>query len=67
MQRHSQLGRLSPLPFLFTPQFTLRLAPVFSKKDMRKLDEYKAVVNKIAGQEKDLYNEYFKAHRHVEK
>lgn len=48
-------------------KMTFKLAPVFTKKDLKKLDEYRALVKSISQQEKDLYNEYFKAHRHQEK
>ena len=44
------------------------MSKVFTKLDLKKLQEYKQLVFKIGEQEKGLYDEYFKSlsHDHAE-
>ncbi|GFR39964.1 hypothetical protein Agub_g488 [Astrephomene gubernaculifera] len=48
------------LVLMVATRLTWRTQPVLTKKDMKKLDEYRAYVTKIAEQEGGLYKEYFK-------
>ncbi len=55
--------------FLFSfvlAKLTYRISSVFSKADLKKMDEYRQYVLKIAEQEKGLYEEYFKSLSHAD-
>jgi hypothetical protein len=43
---------------------TWTVSKVFSKAELKKLQEYRQLVVKIAEQEKGLYDEYFKSLSH---
>ncbi|KXZ44017.1 hypothetical protein GPECTOR_75g741 [Gonium pectorale] len=48
------------LVLMLATKFTWRTKPVLTKKDIKKLDDYREYVKKIAEQEEGLYKEYFK-------
>ena len=45
-------------------QVTWKTSKVFSKAELKKLQEYRQLVIKIGEQEKGLYEEYFKSLSH---
>ncbi|GAX82409.1 hypothetical protein CEUSTIGMA_g9837.t1 [Chlamydomonas eustigma] len=49
------------LASLLIAKLTWQISHVFTKSDLKKLEEYKMYVKKIADQEKGLYEEYFKS------
>ncbi|KAG2484475.1 hypothetical protein HYH03_016709 [Edaphochlamys debaryana] len=48
------------LVLMIATKLTWRTVPVLTKKDLKKLDDYAAYVQKIEAQEEGLYQEYFK-------
>ncbi|GLI64132.1 hypothetical protein VaNZ11_007313 [Volvox africanus] len=48
------------LVLLIVTRLTWRIRPTLSKKDLKKLEDYRTYVKKIAEQEEGLYQEYFK-------
>lgn len=63
------LGGILGGAFLFTfllGKFTYRISKVYSKADLKKIDEYRLYVLKIGEQEKGLYEEYFRSLSHAD-
>ncbi|EFJ52292.1 hypothetical protein VOLCADRAFT_86572 [Volvox carteri f. nagariensis] len=48
------------LVLMVITKLTWRIQPILSKKDLKKLEDYRVYVKKIAEQEEGLYQEYFK-------
>jgi len=46
--------------FLLMGKLTWKIKPVFSKRDLKKIEEYRLVTKKIMETEQGLYDEYFK-------
>uniref|UniRef100_A0A6T8UFK0 Dynamin N-terminal domain-containing protein n=1 Tax=Chlamydomonas leiostraca TaxID=1034604 RepID=A0A6T8UFK0_9CHLO len=52
---------------LVASKLTWKTAPVFNKKDLKKLDEHRAVTKAIMSEESDLYQKYFDTLSHAER